>query len=41
MIRFARYAVLGLWISLGAPWVFGKLRLARHPPPGRAMARTG
>lgn len=41
MLRFARYAVLGLWISLGAPWVFGKLRLARHPAPRPAMAGTG
>lgn len=26
--RFVRYVVLGLWISLGAPWLFNKLRLA-------------
>ena len=28
---YARYAVLGLWISLGAPWVFEQLRLATRP----------
>jgi membrane-associated phospholipid phosphatase len=27
-LRFARYAILGLWISLGAPWLFNKLKLA-------------
>jgi membrane-associated phospholipid phosphatase len=26
--RFTRYALMGLWGSLGAPWVFVKLRLA-------------
>jgi membrane-associated phospholipid phosphatase len=25
--RFVRYAVLGVWISLGAPWMFNQLRL--------------
>lgn len=25
--RFVRYAALGLWISLGAPWLFDRLRL--------------
>jgi hypothetical protein len=25
--RFVRYALLGLWIGLGAPWLFSKLRL--------------
>jgi len=28
-LRFARYAVLGSWIGLGAPWLFKKLRLTR------------
>lgn len=28
VVRFVRYGVLGLWISLGAPWIFGVLRLA-------------
>ncbi len=26
--RFVRYAILGVWISLGAPWMFNQLRLA-------------
>lgn len=26
--RFLRYGALGLWVSLGAPWMFGLLRLA-------------
>jgi hypothetical protein len=28
-LRFVRYAVLGLWISLGAPWLFTLLRPLR------------
>jgi len=28
VFRFLRYAALGLWISLGAPWVFERTRLA-------------
>ena len=28
LFRFIRYALIGLWGSLGAPWVFAKLRLA-------------
>jgi membrane-associated phospholipid phosphatase len=27
-LRFTRYAILGLWIALGAPWLFNKLQLA-------------
>lgn len=27
-MRFVRYALLGLWVGLGAPWLFIKLRLA-------------
>ncbi len=27
-LRFTRYAILGLWIGLGAPWTFNQLRLA-------------
>jgi len=27
--RFFRYTILGLWVGLGAPWCFVKLRLAR------------
>jgi hypothetical protein len=34
-LRFVRYAILGLWIGLGAPWLFIKLRLAA-PDGGRA-----
>ena len=30
LFRFIRYALIGLWGSLGAPWVFIKLRLAEH-----------
>ena len=29
--RFARYGILGLWISLGAPLVFARLRLLERP----------
>ena len=29
--RFLRYALLGVWISGGAPYVFGKLQLTRSP----------
>lgn len=28
VVRFLRYGALGLWVSLGAPWMFGLLRLA-------------
>lgn len=26
-LRYARYALVGAWISAGAPWLFGRLRL--------------
>lgn len=26
-LRFGRYAILGVWIGLGAPWLFSRLRL--------------
>ena len=26
-MRFVRYSCVGLWVSLGAPWLFGVLRL--------------
>lgn len=29
LFRFVRYGILGAWVSLGAPWVFLRLRLAR------------
>lgn len=32
VFRFLRYAVLGLWISLGAPWLFDRLHLVSPPP---------
>lgn len=41
VFRFARYAVLGLWISLGAPWVFSKLSLSRHFAPRPAVVGAG
>jgi membrane-associated phospholipid phosphatase len=28
LLRFIRYGLVGLWISLGAPWLFGQLHLA-------------
>ncbi len=31
-LRFLRYAILGVWIGLGAPWLFNKL----HLTPGAA-----
>jgi membrane-associated phospholipid phosphatase len=29
--RFIRYGILGFWVSYGAPWIFGKLQLAKQP----------
>jgi len=29
--RFIRYSILGFWVSYGAPWIFGKLQLAKQP----------
>lgn len=37
VLRFARYALLGAWVSAGAPWVFVRLKLANGP----ALAKTG
>lgn len=31
LFRFIRYGLLGLWISLGAPWLFVQLHLAQKP----------
>lgn len=28
-LRFARYTLVGLWISAGAPWIFKRLRLVK------------
>lgn len=36
MLRYARYALVGGWISAGAPWVFAKLNLA-----GRTIHERG
>jgi len=38
VIRFARYAALGLWISLGAPWLFGVLHLGPRRAPRSPIA---
>lgn len=39
--RFARYGVLGLWITLGAPWLFAKVGLqGRLPTFGGTGARA-
>lgn len=35
LFRFLRYALIGAWVSLGAPWLFIRLGLA---PSGRAAA---
>jgi len=29
-LRFLRYVILGLWIGLGAPWLFDRLHLTPH-----------
>lgn len=28
LVRFIRYGLLGIWVSLGAPWIFIKIKLA-------------
>jgi membrane-associated phospholipid phosphatase len=33
-LRYLRYALLGLWITLGAPWLFQRLGLARQADEG-------
>lgn len=33
VFRFLRYALIGLWITLGAPWLFGLLRLTKAGKP--------
>jgi membrane-associated phospholipid phosphatase len=37
ILRFARYATIGLWAGFGAPWLFAKLQLAR----GDETTRSG
>lgn len=32
-LRFVRYALMGLWISYGAPWLFTRIRLAPIAKP--------
>lgn len=36
--RYMHYAVIGLWITFGGPWLFRQLNLA---PPGKPLARKG
>jgi hypothetical protein len=31
ILRFIRYALVGLWVSGGAPWLFLHFNLAEHP----------
>jgi len=40
LCRFLRYALVGAWIGLGAPWVFLRLHLA-EPSPVQAVATAG
>jgi membrane-associated phospholipid phosphatase len=36
LCRFLRYAVLGAWVALGAPWLFCRLGLAEREAPAEA-----
>jgi membrane-associated phospholipid phosphatase len=38
LFRFVRYAALGAWVALGAPWVFLKLRLAERAEAAKSAA---
>ncbi|MCE5257380.1 MAG: hypothetical protein LLF89_11125, partial [Spirochaetaceae bacterium] len=29
LVRFIRYAILGIWISFGAPWCFTRMKLMK------------
>lgn len=40
-LRFVRYVLLGLWISLGAPWLFEVLRLTARPGVRPVVIPTG
>lgn len=31
VFRYVRYALVGMWVSAGAPWVFEKLQLSNNP----------
>jgi membrane-associated phospholipid phosphatase len=37
-LRYLRYALIGLWISAGAPWIFVKLKLAQEIKGGGTSA---
>ena len=39
VFRFIRYALVGLWGSLGAPWAFTKLRLSKSTAEGQHTVR--
>jgi membrane-associated phospholipid phosphatase len=41
LVRFLRYAALGLWAGAGAPWLFMRLRLADPSPTPPAAAGDG
>jgi len=41
LIRFLRYAAVGAWASVGAPWLFMKLSLALPEPPSAEDAEAG
>ncbi len=38
LFRFIRYALIGLWLGVGGPWVFIKLRLIENRPPNAIQA---
>jgi membrane-associated phospholipid phosphatase len=37
LFRYVRYALLGLWVTGGAPWLFQKLNLAHRKTPGQSL----
>jgi membrane-associated phospholipid phosphatase len=41
LVRFLRYAALGLWAGAGAPWLFMKLRLADRAAPESEEGEAG
>jgi membrane-associated phospholipid phosphatase len=41
LVRFLRYAAVGLWAGAGAPWLFMRLRLADPSPEPPAAAGDG
>ena len=36
-LRFLRYGLIGLWVSLGAPWIFIKLKLVTLQKPKKGL----